>query len=335
MKGNLLKFLFFVTLFISPFTGKCAVGKLVAGDTVVGKGQDWNALLDAPLASVEVRARLEPARREAARNSASWSVLFKDADGMPVVRLSLTSPEEGMMDDMLPGNPAVGVTSYDIDGNILRDECLRFSLGVGNLTGDAYVTLSLSIDGRGRAEVMAGDERLATLCDFHPNRDIRSVSVGGGDCSVEIWSVNIRQRGENAGRTGMQSDASSDLSERLLMSSSDQRVGIYEYLDSDIDTELCRPGGRYRLGVLPDGAGGYEIVYLGGAETNGGAWRSGMVKGRLTPTVFRDHFNLEWIDAEMSDDMEELWCLFDGVVMELHFPKERGVMRFSRSLSGR
>ena len=321
-------------LFFPSFAGDGAVGKLVAGGMVVEEGGEWNTLLDAPLASLEVRARLSPQRKRSGGDRVSWNVTFKDAVDKPVARLSLVSPAEGLMEDILPANPTVGVTLYDDNGNISLDEQLQL-LQETPLSVEAYISLSLSIDGRGRAEVMAGDERLATLCDFHPNRDIRSVSVGGGDCSVEIWSVNIRQRGENVGRTGMQSDASSDLSERLLMSSSDQRVGIYEYLDSDIDTGMCRLGGRYRLGVLPDGAGGYEIVYLGGAETNGGAWRSGMVKGRLTPTVFRDHFNLEWIDAEMSDDMEDLWCLFDGVVMELHFPQERGVIRFSRSLPGR
>lgn len=333
MKGNLLKLLLFATLFFSPFASDGAVGKLVAGGMIVKEGEEWNTLLDAPLASLEVRARLLPQKKRSGGDSVSWNVTFKDAVDMPVARLSLVSPAEGLMEDILPADPTVGITLYDDNGNISLNERLQL-LQETRLSVEAYLSLSLSIDGRGRAEVMAGDERLATLCDFQPNRDIRSVSVGGGDCSVEIWSVNLRQRAENAGRTWMRSDASSDLSEGLFISSSDQRVGVYEYLDSDTDTELCRPGGRYSLGVVPDGDGGYEIIYLAGAEENGASWLPGMVKGRLTPTIFRDHFNLEWVDAEMSDDMEELWCLFDGMIMELHFPKERGVMRFSRSSPG-
>lgn len=334
MKGDMLRPLFFAGLLFFSLAGNGAVGKLVTGDMVVEKGTEWIASLQAPLASVEVRARLVEVQGPSWEVCpASWSLTMKDSAGMPVVRLGLTSPEEGMMDDMLPADPEVSVSMYDREGNIIRNELLMPPHGMRELDGGSYVTLSLSIDAKGMAEVMAGDERLVTMGNFLLGRDILSV-VLGGDRAVDLWSVNIRERASDIGRMSGHAEVPSGLCGRLF-SSSDQRVGIYEYLDSDIDTGMCRLGGRYRLGVLPDGAGGYEIVYLGGAETNGGAWRSGMVKGRLTPTVFRDHFNLEWIDAEMSDDMEDLWCQFDGVLMELHFPQERGVIRFSRSLPGR
>lgn len=335
MGDMMLRLMVFAGALILPFAGSGAVGKLVAADMVVEPGKEWNVAADSPVTSVEARGRLVDVRNKSRRGGGAWwGLTLRDAIGQPVVSLSLVTSGEGIMEDMLPGGLVVTVGLYDSEGNLSRNERLRPSGGTMDLTGDEYVTLSLSVDGKGMAEVMAGDERLMTLGSFPLDRAIWSVGLGG-DRRLELRSVNVREINETAGKIALRPAMASGWPDGLSPSPADPRVGTYDYLDSDTDSGLCCPGGRYRLGVMADGAGGYDIVYLGGAEENGDAWRPGMIKGRLIPTIFRDHFNLQWIDAEMADDMEDLWCRFDGVVMELHFPRERGVMRFSRSPQGR
>ena len=56
-----------------------------------------------------------------------------------------------------------------------------------------------------------------------------------------------------------------------------------------------------------------------------------MLKGRLYPTIFQNHYNLEWYDAYMEPMAEEVSAnLVDGVILSFEFPLFRSRMRFSR-----
>lgn len=115
-----------------------------------------------------------------------------------------------------------------------------------------------------------------------------------------------------------------------LKESTDPVEGEWELLDRENDPVKARPGGRYRLAVLSDGAGEYDIIYLGGAEVNRSAWKPGMLKGHLRPTVFIGQYDLVWVDSMMIPIENDISATVEEALMTLSFPLLKSRMRFSR-----
>lgn len=118
-----------------------------------------------------------------------------------------------------------------------------------------------------------------------------------------------------------------------IAASRDPRERVWTYLDRNTDPQKCEPGGRYTIATVKDGAsGGYLIVYLGGADYARGDWQPLQIKGRLKPTIFRDHFDLEWYDSRRRVVAAEANASIttSGTVLELNFPLLNSTLRFSR-----
>ncbi|MDE5970905.1 MAG: hypothetical protein K2G74_08785 [Muribaculaceae bacterium] len=109
-------------------------------------------------------------------------------------------------------------------------------------------------------------------------------------------------------------------------------AGLYSWLDRENDPQRAIPGGFYKLAVLPDSTGkGYDIIYLEGATVNKDSWKTGMIKGKLIPTIFYDHYDLVWYDSNHEAIDREIFCNFiDNAIMQLNFPLYSTKMRFSR-----
>lgn len=111
----------------------------------------------------------------------------------------------------------------------------------------------------------------------------------------------------------------------------DTPVGYWSYLDGENDDRMARNGGRYRLAIIPDSDGGYLAIYLGGAEVNRHSWLPGMIKARLYPTRFRDHFETVWYDTEMRPvDHDVSASLEQGALLTISLPVYRTKLRFAR-----
>lgn len=107
--------------------------------------------------------------------------------------------------------------------------------------------------------------------------------------------------------------------------------GIWKYLDRVTDERYSRLGGYYTIALLADDNGGYDIIYVDGARTNSKRWQCGMRKGRLTPTIFNNNFDLEWYDAEMVDCSDETSAQVEqDVILGLSFPLLKSSLRFSK-----
>lgn len=109
--------------------------------------------------------------------------------------------------------------------------------------------------------------------------------------------------------------------------------GIWVWLDRENDPKYARPGGRYTLAVVkaPDGEG-FDILYLDGAQTRSALWEPYMRKGRLRPTVFAGHYDLEWVDADFSPIYLDIFADLDPAsdILTLSFPLLHTRFRFSR-----
>lgn len=112
----------------------------------------------------------------------------------------------------------------------------------------------------------------------------------------------------------------------------DPAEGFWHYLDRDNDPRYCRPGGTYSIAVVSDRKGGFDIIYLDGAQTGASDWRTGMVKGHLQPTQFKGHYDLRWIDAMMNElDQECSATLEQDIIMRCDFPLLKTAIRYSKT----
>lgn len=112
----------------------------------------------------------------------------------------------------------------------------------------------------------------------------------------------------------------------------DPAEGFWSYLDRDNDPRYCRPGGTYSIAVASDRKGGFDIIYLDGAQTGASDWQTGMLKGRLQPTQFKDHYNLMWIDATMNELNQECSATIEqGIIMRCDFPLLKTTIRYSKT----
>lgn len=106
--------------------------------------------------------------------------------------------------------------------------------------------------------------------------------------------------------------------------------GYWEYLDRDMDDDVARLGGKYRV-ALVDNGNGFDIIYISGAQVKKSEWREGMLKGRLTKTIFTDNYNAYWIDSTFRPMEEDVNGYFEsGVILNMSFPVYKSQIRFSK-----
>ena len=112
----------------------------------------------------------------------------------------------------------------------------------------------------------------------------------------------------------------------------DPKCGIWEYFDEEVDTKLAMKGGRYKIAILPSEYGGYNIIYLSGADIDSRRWRPGSMKGFLEVTPFVNTFTLYWKDSEGEEIADQTpYATFEGALMVLTFPLQKAKFRFVKN----
>ncbi|MCM1292663.1 MAG: hypothetical protein NC111_05655 [Bacteroides sp.] len=132
-----------------------------------------------------------------------------------------------------------------------------------------------------------------------------------------------------------QPNATDDLVNSLLSTELNDPIGLWKYLDRDNNPNLARLGGEYTLAIVrsEDNSESYDIIYISGATTNASQWTPGMLKGRLHPTGFTGHFDLEWYDAAMDPIAKECSASIEqSGLIRLDFPLLKTSLRLARSL---
>lgn len=111
-------------------------------------------------------------------------------------------------------------------------------------------------------------------------------------------------------------------------------IGLWEYLDSDIAEPRVFLGGKYRIAIVKDTDGNYNIIYVDGATEYVGFWHEGMIRGKLKKTSIPYQYDLEWIDATqryvLDDDNYALYN--EPLILVLSFPVYKSTVRFRRVL---
>lgn len=302
-------------MMLSAIPASALSGIRVLADSVLMPADSLKFSLPPEGFSIEICGRLTPGRQ---RSSAQWSLRLADGEGRQEGGVTVSS------DETLPGDFDAGRrVSAQVAGR--AGERLAADEICGNPgQTDGFFTVSVSV-ADGFAEYWAGNESYRSLGTFRVG-DI-SEGVLRTTVPLEIKSVNIRGEAREPWQTGRRPEVR-DTSAVDRMA---PPCGIYRYLDYETETRRALRGGDYRLGVLPAPEGGYDLLYLSGADHNADNWEAGMVKGHLAPTVFVNHYDLTWTDASFRTDIAGAWGEFsgDGALMILYFPTEKAVLRFS------
>lgn len=114
--------------------------------------------------------------------------------------------------------------------------------------------------------------------------------------------------------------------------SHDKYEGFWEYLDREFDERIAQYGGKYRIALVKTEEG-YDIIYISGAIVRSSVWTTGMLKGRITKTIFQDLYRASWYDTAGRIIDDDVFASFEsGVILAVKFPVINSQMRFSKIL---
>lgn len=280
--------------------------------------------------TVEVRAALAKSKERRGMSKTRWGIALTSPSDSLDVSLQFGNTDFG---DML--DRRIAVITVTRGGEILySSEVDGMRMSAGSLN-----TLSLSLS-NGQLHISGGGERSKELCavdlasPFTPT-DARVWSQG--ELLVTVFSSETC----HAPSYTLATHHTVESLQKRFASPHDPVEGFWRYFDRTNDPKYARLGGQYTLAVVrndsiapTDGLGAsYDIVYISGARTLGADWKPMMLKGRLRPTIFQGHYDLEWTDSTFDTITEDLHAVLDSddALLTLAFPLLKTTIRFSKT----
>lgn len=273
---------------------------------------------DAVTVSAECRATLRQNRRLFGARQPVWGLRVGDVS----VILDCLADPGGYPTD----SPSASVTLMQGDSVV---ETLQLDGRFESQPG-LFNTLSLTIDRLGGEVTVGGGADMPSPLMRHKliirNDDFHACLFSDG--RLEVLTLLTESDGCLPGAGEMRDP--SDVIARIA-ASSDPMEALWQPLDHSNDPDYGRLGGDYMLATLSDGHGGYDIVYLGGAGVYRQYWKPGMLKGRLSKTIFIDSYTLWWLDATFEPVARDAFARVEqDAILTLDFPHYKTSMRFSR-----
>lgn len=115
-----------------------------------------------------------------------------------------------------------------------------------------------------------------------------------------------------------------------LASATNVYEGYWNFFDKELEEDKLKIGGRYTIALIKNN-NGFDIIYINGANVNGANWKCGMLKGKLTKTMFVDNYDLIWYDAMMKPFEYDVYATFENhSVLTLFFPAQGSSLRFAK-----
>lgn len=281
--------------------------------------------------ALEIRGTCAPEGRKSADRHSSFGIAWgiSDDPSAPYYRVML-SPATTDNYDGITDRPAVTLVIERIEpAENVTATLSRHLLSDGFELLRCENSLAVEIDCRSmKATVFAGNRQLAEI-------DTAPAPVSGAFAVITRAKASVRL---------IVSETVADYAallhtgwtpETLHNALSDPcRIapqGIWNYLDRDNDSRYCRLGGDYRIAIIDDGHGGFDIIYLDGARTGAAGWTPGMRKGHLHPTPFKNHYDLVWYDASMNAiQCEASATMEQDAILRFDFPLLKSSVRFAR-----
>jgi len=257
-------------------------------------------------------------------DATEWGIIWDMADSTSFTRARLTTPAASRFDDDFGSHFGLIVEQVDSGrATVLYEAEPGSQKGVGR----GFNTLKLiSDDPVGRtARLYAGQKEL---------RQVAVVPLDGGKFAIWVGKrddIILQRQMLELDTVALPAMTKLDI-DTALSEESDSVQGEWEFLDRDVRDNRVSLGGRYRIVTIADNSGGYEIIYLGGAEINPRIWQPGRVKGYLRPTNFQGDFDLVWFDSlgRRMQGEQSATLTGSGELLQLNFPLIGAQMRFRK-----
>lgn len=276
-------------------------------------------------ANYEVRASLSRNSEQQGDSKEFWRIIwnYTDTNNYCYVTFRCANSDYGDFADQRYARITVGCIKNGIDSLILKK----------NITKDINTSLgenSLMIECTERqTRIFAGNKKYQMVASLDECR-----IVGGTYCGV-LSNADLKIRSmvldcQKDVKTELMTQWTADSLLSHIQNADDGIVGIWGYLDRDNNSDKARLGGRYKLAIVKSGVG-YDLIYLSDAVTNQSQWKSGMIKGRLVPTIFENHYDLVWYDSMFEViDTDAYADIEDKSVLSLQFPLYETTIRMSK-----
>ncbi len=179
---------------------------------------------------------------------------------------------------------------------------------------------------RGRMKLFVGAKEPELVMDVEYPKPVQPQCAILYSGRFKLLSL-VTESEENKPRLLATSYSKAMLDDRFA-ASVDPIEGYWSYLDRETDDARARLGGRYDLAIVREGDE-YLLLYVGGADVNSSNWKPMMVKGRMTPTPFKSHYDLTWYDSMMVPMDDDTFSMVDDeMILTLKFPVYRSQLRF-------
>lgn len=270
--------------------------------------------MDARSCIVEARAAISDNTPRRGLSRQWWGLEWREdgVDAVYTLRLQCGNTDFG---DITDERYAVVSLSVTVGGE--AHQLMSRTLKRGIDCYDGYNSLALEWNTDSTLSVGAGKGKPKLLCTvpghFRYPRQVKIVADGSIDVDMAVVETDVNRLPD------LDSGMTPTYIAGHLALSSDPIEGYWRYLDRETDDTMLRLGGEYRLAAIRDGDG-YLLIYIDGARVNDVAWTPGMIKGRLLPTPFVNHYNLVWYDSLLSPIDRETYATADGTIMTLEFP---------------
>lgn len=279
--------------------------------------------------AIEIRAHTSDKDSKTA-GTASYGIIWGISEDGSRYQATLSSDTEAHFGDYIdrPG-VTLRIDRFNADGS---SENLTTRRLTKNIDSDrCHNTLAAEIDcTSGDVEILAGNDMPEPVAHLQIPRDEACLGTGIVAIGSPTFDLIVSERITDP-TTELMTEWTTESLSRYFAGTHDGTEGFWKYLDRDNDPRYCRPGGTYTLAFVADNNGGYDIIYIDGAETSASLWREGMIKGHLEPTRFKNHYNVRWIDASLNEICDESSATIEqGAIVRFDFPMLKTAIRFSK-----
>lgn len=261
----------------------------------------------------------------------SWGIVFAHSDSTHYLRVSVRCLNSNLYDDLTDRRQMfVEVWRHQCD-SVMRLSSVAVSDGVD--LDDGLNTLMVNVQNH-EAVISVGKKKLQTVSTIPLSDDDMSTVKAGLYVSAGA-KIAVERTVLSADGMPLQRIATTWTREALdqhFATSDDPIEGYWQYQDRDMEDTWLRLGGRYTVAIVASN-GGYDIIYLDGAQVNATQWQPGLLKGHISKTIFDGHYDLRWIDATFCPISLDAYAALDnGVLMTLSFPVYKSQLRLSKVL---
>ncbi len=264
--------------------------------------------------------------------STSWGIVFGYTDPQHYLRVSVSCNNSRLYDDITDKRQMqVEVWRHKL-GSSSRLCSATISSGVD--LEDGLNTLVVNVQGR-EAVISIGKKKLQTVTTVQLTEDELSVIKTGiflsPGAKIAVERTVLTTESDPPRRIA--TTWTRESLDQHFSISTDPLEGYWQYQDRDMEDKWLRLGGRYTVAIVAAN-GGYDIIYINGAQVNGSQWQTGLLKGHISKTIFDGHYDLEWIDSTFAPITQDAYAAFEnGVLMTLNFPVYKSQIRLSKVLN--